>query len=310
MRQSGIWLLIFSMWVMVFVASVPGSMGQGDVREQNGGNTESREKTQSGGNTQSSGGRKNDQQQNGQAKQKDQTPPQHIGAGKARLSRIQGFDLITAQGQVWGKIEDFILIIEGKESTVPYVVVEFDRDGATKFVVMLHELSFDWAKAMATIDIPADRIDSLPAMENVELPDTGTKEWDQSLHEYWQDLEDISGERSGMAVLSSQLMDYDVVNKENKDLGGIQDIVVNTKSGDVEYLAVSAGSFLGIGGDLVAVSLSEFEVNQKEKILILNIPEDVLKDIEGFKEDSWPQSAPVNWKQQNQETRSGQTKQN
>jgi sporulation protein YlmC with PRC-barrel domain len=58
----------------------------------------------------------------------------------------------------------------------------------------------------------------------------------------------------------SQLIGMDVRNAEGKDLGEINDVVVDVDSGKVHYAVLGFGGFLGMGEKLFAFPLSAFQV--------------------------------------------------
>src|SRR5690606_1504169 len=57
----------------------------------------------------------------------------------------------------------------------------------------------------------------------------------------------------GSAIRISELMGLQVRNHQAEDLGNIEDVVIDSKTGQVRYVAVSMGGFLGIGDSLFAV---------------------------------------------------------
>lgn len=60
--------------------------------------------------------------------------------------------------------------------------------------------------------------------------------------------------------LSSKLIGLDVYNQDNKDIGTIKDIAINT-NGDVNGYILSVGGFLGIGDHYVAVRPSAINLS-------------------------------------------------
>jgi sporulation protein YlmC with PRC-barrel domain len=52
----------------------------------------------------------------------------------------------------------------------------------------------------------------------------------------------------------SDLRGRDVRNMSNENLGEIEDMVANVKTGDINYFALSHGEVLGFGGKLFAIS--------------------------------------------------------
>ena len=48
------------------------------------------------------------------------------------------------------------------------------------------------------------------------------------------------------------------------DLGKVEDLMIDTKTGQVDYAVVSFGGFLGIGEHPIAVTMDELQILQEE----------------------------------------------
>ena len=98
-----------------------------------------------------------------------------------------------------------------------------------------------------------------------------------------------------MHLSSSSLTGTSVRNAAGEDLGKIEDLMVNTASGQVDYAVVSFGGFLGIGDKLFAVPLQAFEVDTNDEELVLNESKERLEGAPGFDKDDWPDHADPAW---------------
>ncbi len=87
---------------------------------------------------------------------------------------------------------------------------------------------------------------------------------------------------------ASELLGKSVRNKEGKDLGKVEDVLVSMNSGRVQYTVLSFGGFLGVGDKFFAVPLEAFDRSQQRDHLVLNVSEERLKNAEGFDKDKWP----------------------
>lgn len=100
---------------------------------------------------------------------------------------------------------------------------------------------------------------------------------------------------------ASKITGMTVKNNDNKELGHVEDIVMDVKSGKVHYLAVSYGGLLGVGDKLFAVPVDVFQVNRAEDegqfFLTLGVDEETLKSAPGFNQDKWPSFADNSWNQ-------------
>ena len=79
-----------------------------------------------------------------------------------------------------------------------------------------------------------------------------------------------------------------VENASGEDLGKIDNLMVNLGSGDIEYVVLEFGSFMGVGGKLFAVAFRELRLDAERKTFILDRDKEYLKQSPGFDKDHWP----------------------
>ncbi len=101
---------------------------------------------------------------------------------------------------------------------------------------------------------------------------------------------------------------FDIVNPQGEFLGKFEDIMLNMRSGKVDYAVISlSGGVLGMNSRFIAVpweALSMVEVPAYEnerarRKMILNIPKSRLKDAPTFDKDSWPIEPDREWLNKN-----------
>ena len=98
-------------------------------------------------------------------------------------------------------------------------------------------------------------------------------------------------------VRSSQLVGLAVKNKQGKDLGKVEDLVVDLKNGDVRYAALSFGGFAGFGSKLFAVPWQAitFMLAENDRYFVLDTTPEKLQQQEGFDSSRWPNFADKKW---------------
>lgn len=79
-----------------------------------------------------------------------------------------------------------------------------------------------------------------------------------------------------------------IENTQGEDLGKIDNLMVNVRTGEIEYVVVEFDSFLGIGGKLFAVPFNELQLNPGKKIFVLHRDKEYLKKSPGFDKTHWP----------------------
>jgi sporulation protein YlmC with PRC-barrel domain len=104
----------------------------------------------------------------------------------------------------------------------------------------------------------------------------------------------------GLAFRASTLTGMTVKNAAGKDLGTINDLVIDANTGKLRYAAVAYGGFLGVGDKLFAIPWSKFAVagTTGDRYLVLNVDIETLKNAPGFDQDNWPDTADTAWAKQ------------
>lgn len=101
-------------------------------------------------------------------------------------------------------------------------------------------------------------------------------------------------------VRLSELKGMTVRNSDNKDLGEIDDLMLDMgHHGHVRYAALSFGGFLGMGDKLFAVPWNALEMRHDQhddkSFVVFDVSEKDLKESPGFDKDQWPDTADSKW---------------
>ncbi len=84
-----------------------------------------------------------------------------------------------------------------------------------------------------------------------------------------------------------RLKQYDVVNKNGKDMGQVQTFVVDMREGLIAFVIVSFEGFLGISDKWFAMPWAALKWHPETMKFILDMPEEVLKNAPGMHKDKW-----------------------
>ena len=87
-----------------------------------------------------------------------------------------------------------------------------------------------------------------------------------------------------------------VTNNDGDDLGKIEDLMVDTENGRVDYAVLSYGGIFGLGNKLFAVPMETLGLDPNEKCFILNAEKSYLENAPGFDKDNWPNTADEGWR--------------
>lgn len=100
---------------------------------------------------------------------------------------------------------------------------------------------------------------------------------------------------SNLTLSASSIIGDKVVNYEGENLGEVQEVMLHIDTGEVAYIVVSFGGFLGIGDKYFAIPLTAFEIDTANKQFKLNKSKEDLKDAPGFDKNNWPETGSDYW---------------
>lgn len=113
-------------------------------------------------------------------------------------------------------------------------------------------------------------------------------------------LTGTTGGSAGLAttrgvIRASELLDYNVENGQNEDLGSVEDAVVSLQDSCINYLVLSFGGVLGLGENQYLIPWRAVSVQPQEERLLLNIEPGALNDAPTFDVDNLPDMTLPDW---------------
>ncbi len=123
---------------------------------------------------------------------------------------------------------------------------------------------------------------------------------EQKPHAQAAEKEELAKVTAARTFRASKLSGLNVRNKQGDVLGEINDFVIDLKTGQVQYAAMSVGGIFGFGDKLLAVPFSKlsFDHGQNEMFFVLDMPKEKIAAARGFDQSNWPEFADPNWSQQ------------
>jgi sporulation protein YlmC with PRC-barrel domain len=91
------------------------------------------------------------------------------------------------------------------------------------------------------------------------------------------------------------LIGHAIENQQGKDLGDIEEVIVDAATGDVAYAVVAVGEFLGVGGKLWAIPWHALQQPLAGDAFRLAMTEEQLKNAPSFDKDRWPDLEDRHW---------------
>lgn len=99
-----------------------------------------------------------------------------------------------------------------------------------------------------------------------------------------------------MHLSANSLTGTKVVSHKEEPLGTLEDLMIDTSTGVVDYAVLSFGGVLGIDDKLFAIPVSRFRIDTEHERCILDIDKERLENSAGFDKDNWPSAADPEWR--------------
>jgi len=220
-----------------------------------------------------------------------------------RSSHIIGMRVRNKDGKDIGKIED--LVIGLSKGEIRYAALSFGGFagfGTKYFAVPWQAMTFRFGEndRHFVFDVTEDQLKNAPGFDSNHWPNVADPKWSTSVDTHYKidrSQRDAGNVSYDDAYRVSTIKGMKVRNESNKDLGYIDELVFDITKGQVNYAALSYGSFAGLGGKLFAVPFQAFKFHHDgdNRFFVLNISEDKLKAAPGFDTNKWPDTADPNW---------------
>jgi sporulation protein YlmC with PRC-barrel domain len=235
-----------------------------------------------------------------------------------RATKLVNANVKDAKGEKIGEIDD--LVIDKNEGSVAYGVLSFGGFldiGDKLFAVPFAALVRTDDEEVVVLNVTKEQLQAAPSFGKDKWPDF-TREYGTTVHEYyktppyWTDRahkdadatvqgEPARVEKEALAkehlkshgmCRASKLIGTDVEDPAGKNLGDVDDVVIDDASGRVAYAVLSFGGFLGMGDKLFAIPFGSLRANPKdEDKLVLDVSKEKLKAAPGFDKNNWPNMA-------------------
>src|SRR5580658_3335528 len=96
-------------------------------------------------------------------------------------------------------------------------------------------------------------------------------------------------------VAKESVLGIQVINAQREDLGIIEDLVIDTWNNRIAYAILSFESAPGTAEKNFAIPWQALRFDLSEKVAVLNVHKDRLKNAPGFDKNNWPDMAHPSW---------------
>ena len=97
------------------------------------------------------------------------------------------------------------------------------------------------------------------------------------------------------ALSLSTLLGNQVVDRSGEEVGRIQELMIDPRSGRVTYAVMSLGGLLGLGEKLFAVPWVSLELDAEKDRFVMDVDRERLRQAPGFDKDDWPNMGDTYW---------------
>ena len=122
------------------------------------------------------------------------------------------------------------------------------------------------------------------------------KQAQQSTTQSGQSAASGSSKQSQSGMTIDQVKDIKIVDSQGKELGQIEDVVIDLSSGKVHAAVLSFGGFLGMGEKHFAFQPTQLKRGKQQNQLVLNVDKQKLENAEGFEKGQWPGMDDEYWR--------------
>jgi sporulation protein YlmC with PRC-barrel domain len=215
-----------------------------------------------------------------------------------RASDLIGMDVHNLQGRDLGEIND--LMIDVNNQRVRYAILAFGGFmglGEKLFAYPVRVLQTSGDRLV--LDVPKDRLERAPGFDRNVWPDWIDTSYRDEVDRYFGP--GVSGPenlKNVRLVRASELMDMDVNDKQGREAGEIEDLVVNFSTGKVRYAVLDFDEAWSADDKLLPLPLNTLRLPvSTDSDAVLQVPREELKTTSGFDEDQWPDLNSAQYRQ-------------
>ncbi len=96
-------------------------------------------------------------------------------------------------------------------------------------------------------------------------------------------------------VPARRLNSYDVINREGRDLGQVEEVMLDVARGRVAFVVVSFGGILGLTDKWFALPWELLSWSPEHMKFIMDMPREVLEQAPGLDKTQWPTNIDLSW---------------
>lgn len=221
-----------------------------------------------------------------------------------RASKVIGADVENASGDDIGEIKDMVVDLQSER--VRYVVLSHGGVlgiGDKLFAYpmsMVETRSGDADKISMNVD--KEKLSNAPGFDKDKWPDFADAKYTSEIDRYYgaENETRAAGDKPANVVRASELIGKNFDDRQGKDAGEIEDLIVDSSSGRVVFAIVDLDDDWNkqADGKLVAIPLKEFAMGGDDRDdLVIQASGDAIDTSRAFAENQWPDLDDPMWRQ-------------
>ena len=213
-----------------------------------------------------------------------------------RASQLIGKNVENAQGENLGEIKD--LVIDVNNERVFYAILEFGGFlGMGEKLFAYPVRSFNQTSAESdklVLNVDKEKLKAAPGFARDSWPDWLT--YGKQVDKYYGETVKLKPMANQKLVRASELIGKDVDDRMGKDMGEIDDMVVNMSSGRIHYAVLEFDQSWNLNDKLISLPLRSFNYVANDQDLMLNIDRESIDTKRAYQKNSWPDINDLNYR--------------
>lgn len=206
-----------------------------------------------------------------------------------RATKLIGSDVRNAQGENLGDIKD--LIIDVANDRVYYAILSFGGFlgmGDKLFAIPVTAFRQFGTEDKVILNIDNTRLKNSPGFDGKAYPDFDTPKYRTEVDGYFGPNASVKPMSNQVLRRASEWLGKDVRDRNGKEVGEIEDLVVNMGNGRIRYAMVEFDKSWSLNDKLLAVPLKALRYTTASKDLVWDIDKSRLDAKPAFDKNKWP----------------------
>ena len=204
-----------------------------------------------------------------------------------RASKLIGRNVENPQGENLGEIKD--LVIDANNERVFYAILEFGGFlglGEKLFAYPVRAFNRSSGNDKLVLDVEKEKLKAAPGFARDKWPNWLT--YGKQVDRYYGETVKLKALPNQKLIRASELIGKDVDDRVGKDVGEIDDIVLNMNSGKIHYAVLEFDQSWNLNDKLIALPMRAFTYVADNQDLMLNVNKESIDIKRAYEKESWP----------------------